>query len=397
MEVRKLDQREYDRRLRAVIVGTEGLHAHVQDVGDQMATIGWGYTLNRSNNVEIWTRAGLELSPQQLAVLEQVDRAPRNEKTRIGLRFDKALTEAESDMLFRASLAEYEGPARRAGLPLSDERVAMVSVTYNRGVGALRAHPVVEALQDGDRAETWFQLRYNCWGSRPDMEGGLRKRRFAESEIFGLFDDPTKVSVEEASRVYATFRTHRAEIERVERSFGVTVEGIEARPNRIAQANRDYPDIIAEYGAVRTISESLAPARQVLLDHLRARYPQHLPEFSEDRFNAGDIDLDRFPARDRQQVREEPGALRSEGGDRFPDVTKKEQHMGEDAFHALFEAAARGDEASVRSATLALMQSPMGEAFLQQGDRLIAHQSAELHASLDQPAAQGASVADARG
>lgn len=235
MEVREVDRRQYEQKLRTVIVGTEGLHAHVQDVGDGMATLGWGYTLNRNNNVEIWTRAGLDLSPGQRAMLEHVDRAPVGPKDGDRSGFDRALTEAESDMLFRASVAAYEGPAVRAGLPLSEERVAMVSVAYNRGVGALRAHPVVDALREGGRAEAWFQFRY-CWGSRTDMEGGLRKRRFAESEIFGLYHDRANVSVEEAANVYTMYRTQRGGIDRVERRFGVSIEGNEARPNRIAQA-----------------------------------------------------------------------------------------------------------------------------------------------------------------
>jgi len=32
MEYRELDQAEYDRKLRLVIVGAEGLHAHAQNV-----------------------------------------------------------------------------------------------------------------------------------------------------------------------------------------------------------------------------------------------------------------------------------------------------------------------------------------------------------------------------
>lgn len=62
MEFRELTQDDYDTRLRTVIVGTEGLHGRAMDVGDNRATIGWGYTLNRNNNVEIWERSGLELS-----------------------------------------------------------------------------------------------------------------------------------------------------------------------------------------------------------------------------------------------------------------------------------------------------------------------------------------------
>lgn len=296
MEVRELEQAEYERKLRTVIAGTEGLHAHVQDVGDGRATIGWGYILNRDNNVEIWRRSGIELTRAQRETLERVDQAPRGEKTRIGMGFERILTEAEADRLFAASLREYEGPAISAGLQLSDERVALVSVTYNRGVGALRDHPLVDALRDGDRAAAWYQLRYNCWGSREDMEGGLRKRRFAESEVLGLYDDPANVSVEEAAGVYAMYRTHRLEIDRVERAFGEAIDGTRARPDRIAQANRDYPDIVAEYGHVRTLQESLAPARTVLLEHLRERYAGQAHAFTEDAFDAGAIDLGRFPA-----------------------------------------------------------------------------------------------------
>src|SRR5690606_14078790 len=90
---------------------------------------------------------------------------------------------------------------------------------------------------------------------------------------------------------------NRLEIDRVERGFGVTIDGTEARPNRIAQANRDYPGIVAEYGAVRTISDSLEPARSVLIEHLRGQYPAHADEFTEVRFNDGEIDLERFPVR----------------------------------------------------------------------------------------------------
>ena len=54
MDYRVLSQAEYERKLRLVVVGAEGLHAHAQNIGDGMATIGWGYTFNRNNNVEIW-------------------------------------------------------------------------------------------------------------------------------------------------------------------------------------------------------------------------------------------------------------------------------------------------------------------------------------------------------
>ena len=376
MEVRELEQAEYERKLRTVIAGTEGLHAQVQDVGDGRATIGWGYTLNRNNNVEIWMRSGIELTPAQRATLERADQAPRGDKTRIGLGFDRTLTEAESDRLFVASLQEYESPAISAGLPLSDERVALVSVTYNRGAGALRNHPVVDALRDQDRAEAWYQLRYNCWGSHQDVEGGLRKRRFAESEILGLYDDPANVGVREAAGVYAMYRTHRLEIDRVERAFGVAIDGTRARPDRIAQANRDYAEIVAEYGDVRTLRESLAPARTVLLEHLRERYPGQAHAFTEDAFDAGEIDLQRFPvhldgrARDGEQPLRRP-AERSGEHDGTAELHGAAQPgsggFADPDLNRLASAVAAGDAAAADRMLMELLDAPRGVAFLESG------------------------------
>lgn len=177
---------------------------------------------------------------------------------------------AEADSLLRASLSGYERPANRLNMPLSDERVALTSVAYNRGPGALTGkpggneHPVMTAIREGNRAEAWYQLRYNCWGTKADGEGGLRKRRFAEAQVFGLYDDPEKVSPNEARRVLAMFDRHRTEIDRVEDRFGDSLDAPPAKPNRIAQANRDYPELTALYGKVPTLEAALAPAHRVL-------------------------------------------------------------------------------------------------------------------------------------
>ncbi|MBL8256800.1 MAG: hemolysin [Pseudoxanthomonas mexicana] len=332
MDYRGLSQGEYDRKLRLVVVGAEGLHAHAQDIGDDMATIGWGYTLNRNNNVGIWRESGIDLTHDQWRTLAAVDAAPTNaEKTRIGVTFTRVLNATDSDSLLRASLADYAGPADDLDMPLSDERVAMVSLAYNRGVGSLSGsaqrdipeHPVLKAVRDGDRAEAWFQMRYNCWGSDkldeqyPDAdskEAGLRKRRFAEAEVFGLYDDPGNVTPEQARGVYRAFQLHRAEVDRVEREFGVTVEGEAARQNRVAQANRDYPELVNEYGRVSTIADALAPARTALLQDLRRQHPEIADRLTDASFNAGRIYLD--PGRDLQDAatvdRNHPGNNRTQ-------------------------------------------------------------------------------------
>lgn len=271
MKYRELSEQQYMERLRLVIAGAEGLHEKAQDVKDGKATIGWGYTFNRGNNVEIWRRSGIEIADEDWKLLAAIDRAPDAARTRLGLQFSTRLDASDADRLLRASLSEFEGPADRLRMPLSDERIALTSVAYNRGPGALtgprggKEHAVMAAIREGDRAEAWYQLRYNCWGTRVEAEGGLRKRRFAEAQVFGLYDDPEKVSPEEARRVLAMFNRHRMEIDRVEDRFGDSLDAPPAKPNRIAQANRDYPQLTALYGRVPTLEAALAPARSALV------------------------------------------------------------------------------------------------------------------------------------
>ncbi len=309
MEYRELTEAEYERKLRLVIVGAEGLHAHAQDVGDNRATIGWGYTLNRNNNVEIWRASGIELTEAQWQMLARIDAAPRDDKTRLGLGFTRHLNEGESDSLLRASMAEYEVPATSLDMPLSDERIALVSLAYNRGSANLTGnpangipeHPVMDAIRQGDRAEAWYQIRYNCWGSdRLDQqypsaqsnEGGLRKRRFAEAQVFGLYDDPDNITPAEARGAYRTLELHRDEIERVESQFGVTLDGTVAARNRVAQANRDYPELVEEYGRVPSVADAFAPARDSLMEDLRTQHPTLANRLQNDSFPASGVFLD---------------------------------------------------------------------------------------------------------
>ena len=282
MDYRELTEEQYYARIRTVVVGAEGLHARSQDVGDGMATIGYGYTFNRNNNVEIWRNAGITLTRQESDALAAIDAAASRDKTGLALAFPRTLNAAESDQLLRASVREYEGPANALNMPLSDERVAMVSLTYNRGAGALMGdaarnvpeHPIMGAIRDGDRAEAWFQMRYNCWGSADaQFEGGLRKRRFAEAQVFGLYDDPANVAPAEARSVSRMYQLHRDEIGNIESRHGVTAEGEQATRNRITDANRDYPALVRDYGQVQTIAESLGPAHEALLRQARTDHP----------------------------------------------------------------------------------------------------------------------------
>ncbi len=302
MQFRELSRAEYLAAIRRVIVGSEGLHAHAQNVGDGRATIGYGYTFNRNDNTAIWRDSGIELSDEQWRVLRQIDRAPANQKTALGLAFTRRLNAAESEQLLEASISRYEGPANRLNMPLSEERVAVVSIAYNRGTGALGQSPLMDAVAQGDRAESWYQMRYNCWGTAANSEAGLRKRRIAEAQVFGLYDDPDNVTPEEAMSVYRMFQLHREHIDQVERQWGQTIDGDPGTRNLINMANRDYPTLNAAYGPAPTIAEALVPARTALLSHLRQEYPALAREFSEENFLTGRIHVD--PGR---ELRNGPG------------------------------------------------------------------------------------------
>lgn len=298
-----LADQEYRRRASTLIQNFEGYRAAPYDANDNMATIGFGYTFNRANNVELWDRAGVQLSPAERRQLAAIDAAPPEQRTAMGLAFPVQITREEArSLLENASLPRYEGPADNLGLPSSDERAAVVSVTYNRGTGRMATHMqgFNDAIADGDRAEAWYQLRYNSRGTNPDpdVEFGLRARRNMEAQAFGLYDDPRNVTAEEARSVYRMFQLHRDDIQQNERNWGVDFDGTQAARNRnaIAQANGNWPDLVQEYGRVPTIAAALEPARQRLLTDLRAEHPDLADRLRDEDFATTAIYLD--PGRD---------------------------------------------------------------------------------------------------
>ena len=57
---------------------------------------------------------------------------------------------------------------------------------------------LLAALQGGDRLAAWFEIRYNSNGNKSN---GIAKRRFWESAIFGLYNDPANVPDAEAQDI----------------------------------------------------------------------------------------------------------------------------------------------------------------------------------------------------
>ena len=76
---------EYENAIVSLISAIEGLEPKVRDIGDTKATIGYGYTFNRSDNVALWRAAGISLSAYDLSALKAIDAAPPANKTSVAL------------------------------------------------------------------------------------------------------------------------------------------------------------------------------------------------------------------------------------------------------------------------------------------------------------------------
>ncbi len=289
-----LEQEQYVNLLVDLISAAEaGRHkGKVEDIGDRMATIGYGYTFNRNDNLALWQAAGVSLSAHDVALLQQIDSLPANQKTTVTLQsWTRSISEAEATALLRETYPDYEGPANTLLMPPSLERAALVSIAYNRGVRRPlepRMQGFFDAVRAGNRAEAWFQMRYMSWGAKPNFEAGLRARRLVESQIFGLYDS-LSVTTEEAKQVYAMLHTHRAEILQLESRWGVNPDGTPGARNLIAEVNADDE----RWGGFNTatLTESLEPARAAFVAWLNTQLPTAAQLIAED-WNPASIYID---------------------------------------------------------------------------------------------------------
>ena len=283
-----------------LISRVEGHIPNARDTQDGEITIGYGYTFSRSNNVALWTAAGVALTPAELSVLQRIDNAStKEEKNRIAFsEFTRPMTHEEARALLRQTYPQYEGPANTLNMPLSPERVAFVSIAYNRGVSRLdsRMQSFYQAIRDGNRAEAWFQIRYNALGTQdPRFVNGIAKRRYLESQIFGLYDDPNNVTAAEATSVFKMLQRHRKEIYDHEARFGEKFDGANGTRNMIAEGNADsnYSLVLDSFGLqkIDTINQALDHGKSVLLSDLRTRYSDFSNNLQDDSIKAVNIYL----------------------------------------------------------------------------------------------------------
>lgn len=95
-------------------------------------------------------------------------------------------------------------------VPHSRERLALVSLAFNGGAGLI-GPGLRGALTAGNRPEAWFEIRHGSNGGS-SRSRGIQKRRYIESQIFGLYQsgtDASNITLEEATSVYSMYSAHR--------------------------------------------------------------------------------------------------------------------------------------------------------------------------------------------
>lgn len=253
----------------------------------------------------------------------------------MGLAFPHKLTPEEArNLLEKGTFSQYERAAEKIGMPYLKERAVVVALTYNRGVSSVnnKMQPFVDAVRDGDRAEAWYQLRYQSWGSNSAAQKGLRKARFMEAQAFGLYDDASKVMQTEAENIYKMFQKHRDDIQSIETRWGVSLEGASADKshNVIAMGNKDYAQLTLVHGSIPTIVEALEPAKVQYLSQLREQFPEQSAQLTDRTFFTGAIKLEPSTSNNpddpsRLTIDESKLALRK--GDRGPEVRALQEQL----------------------------------------------------------------------
>ncbi|ULA62142.1 MAG: hypothetical protein LZF86_10001 [Nitrospira sp.] len=129
--------------------------------------IGYGLDLRVNSVVKIndwYSRAGLTLSEQEKGYLAVYQANPSVTNARaVKANLRPLSDEPAASRLFAAVVDDFEAgfTAKFGPMAESNERAALVSLVFNRGINNSALKPLISAIQNDLRAEAWFQIRYN--------------------------------------------------------------------------------------------------------------------------------------------------------------------------------------------------------------------------------------------
>ena len=85
---------------------------------------------------------------------------------------------------------------------------------------SLIGYNLLTALENDNRAEAWFEIRYNSNGGSTRSRG-IANRRYAESDLFGLYDSGS-FTPDEAKEIMRMYTKHRPAIIEYEKDYSPT-------------------------------------------------------------------------------------------------------------------------------------------------------------------------------
>ncbi|MBZ0094469.1 MAG: hypothetical protein K8H75_03685, partial [Sulfuricella sp.] len=223
--------------LKNLVPGNLGLHA--DSVGH--LAIGYGYDLYaRSAATSAATLApylvsGTTITARQIAYLEALrtgtalaltgdpldNKIPTRQQVSDAWSNVTLASEVKATELLNAVAATFESKISSSLLGNSKERAAVISATYN--VGGLGAMPKLQAaLESDNRAEAWFEIRYNLNGGTSESQG-IANRRYRESNLLGLYGDPATLTddqkIAESKNVVRVLDEHAVKITQEETQY----------------------------------------------------------------------------------------------------------------------------------------------------------------------------------
>ena len=185
-----------------------------------------------------------------------------------------SMTESEATNMLNAVVQNYEDALTSVlaeyhlSMHNNDQRAALISMMYNiiggtaTGIAlkikskfpsTLSQLKVYLSSDSTDqeralaRAQIWYEIRYNTNNNSADIAPGIAKRRYYESEIFGLYEG-SNATDEEARATYIVYHNNYNKITKYDGDYG----------HKIQDARIDYETEISD------LKQSLSPATEYL-------------------------------------------------------------------------------------------------------------------------------------
>lgn len=185
-------------------------------------------------------------------------------------------------------------------IPQSNERAALVDMWYQLpGGGGINGYfingnntptQLSQALLSGNRAEAWFQIRYGS-ADNGNNGNGVVRRRYVDSQLFGLYADPSAPTETEALQAYQMLTANRSTIMDYELRFGSDPYGsdpygTDAPSSQIAAANSDY-GLTGTANEVQTLAAAFDAAAGEEIRYLKGQYGSVLPDIEVNDIGGG--------------------------------------------------------------------------------------------------------------